>query len=263
MKRAPRFAISSAAVEGAVATIAGAELHHMRDVMRLLPGTEVALFDERGAEYAGVIRDFQARQAVIEISAAARAQAEITSELILAAAVIKGPRMDFLVEKAAELGAAELWPVLCARGVAREVGGERLARWRRLASAAAKQSLAPRATEVIAPLKLEDLIRRLDGGRLCVVLSAGAPALGAVLRQARYTRAIASMRAGGRFHGRRTGGSARGRLHRRGTGRAAAPQRDRGARRAQHRGRNARRIGSMITFEDFVRRSSCHNSGEP
>jgi 16S rRNA (uracil1498-N3)-methyltransferase len=189
MKRAPRFAISSAAVEGAVATIAGAELHHMRDVMRLLPGTEVALFDERGAEYAGVIRDFQARQAVIEISAAARAQAEITSELILAAAVIKGPRMDFLVEKAAELGAAELWPVLCARGVAREVGGERLARWRRLASAAAKQSLAPRATEVVAPLKLEDLIRRLDGGRLCVVLSAGAPPLGAVLRQAR-TRAL-------------------------------------------------------------------------
>ena len=97
--------------------------------------------------------------------------------------------MDFLVEKAAELGAAELWPVLCARGVVREVGGERLARWRRLATAAAKQSLAPRATEVIAPLKMEDLIRRLNEGRLCVVLSAGAPPLGAVLREARQ-RAI-------------------------------------------------------------------------
>ena len=135
MKRAPRFAISSAAVEGAVATVGGAELHHMRDVMRLLPGAEVALFDERGAEYAGVIRDFQARQAVIEIAAAdARAARKPPPSLILAAAVIKGPRMDFLVEKAAELGAAELWPVLCARGVAREVGGERLARWRRLAT---------------------------------------------------------------------------------------------------------------------------------
>ena len=189
MKRAPRFAISSAAVEGAVVLVGGAELHHMRDVMRLLPGAEVALFDERGAEYAGIIQAFEARHAVVEIGAATRARAEAISELVLAAAVIKGPRMDFLVEKAAELGAAELWPVLCARGVAREVGGERLARWRRLATAAAKQSLAPRATEVIAPLKLEDLIRRLNGGRLCVVLSAGAPALGAVLRQAR-TRAL-------------------------------------------------------------------------
>ncbi len=185
MKRTARFAISSAAVDGAVALVGGAELHHMRDVMRLMPGAEVALFDERGAEYAGTIRSFQARHAVIEIAAATRARAEATAGLILAAAVIKGPRMDFLVEKAAELGAAELWPVLCTRGVVREVGGERLARWRRLATAAAKQSLAPRATEVIAPVKVGDLIRRLNGGRLCVVLSAGAPALGATLRKAR------------------------------------------------------------------------------
>lgn len=157
----------------------------MRDVMRLLPGAEVALFDEHGAEYAGTISSFQAHHAVIKIAAVARARAQKTAGLILAAAVIKGPRMDFLVEKAAELGAAELWPVLSARGVMREVGGERLARWRRLATAAAKQSLAPRATEVIAPLKLGDLIQRLNGGRLCVVLSAGAPALGVVLRAAR------------------------------------------------------------------------------
>jgi 16S rRNA (uracil1498-N3)-methyltransferase len=186
MKRAARFAISSAAVEGAVALVGGAELHHMRDVMRLLPGAEVALFDECGAEYAGTILSFQARHAVVEIAAAAtRSRAETTAGLILAAAVIKGPRMDFLVEKAAELGAAELWPVLSARGVVREVGGERLARWRRLATAAAKQSLASRATEVIAPLTLGDLIQRPNGGRLCVVLSAGAPALGAILREAR------------------------------------------------------------------------------
>ncbi len=183
-KIAMRFAISSSAVDGAVALVGGAELHHMRDVLRLAPGAEVALFDERGAEYAGTIRSFQARHAVVEIAAATHARAEATAGLVLAAAVIKGPRMDFLVEKAAELGAAELWPVLCTRGVVREVGDERLARWRRLATAAAKQSLAPRATEVIAPLKLGDLIRRLNGGRLCVVLSAGAPPLGAILRKA-------------------------------------------------------------------------------
>ncbi len=183
-KIAMRFAISSSAVDGAVALVGGAELHHMRDVLRLAPGAEVALFDERGAEYSGTIRSFQARHAVVEIAAARHARAEATAGLVLAAAVIKGPRMDFLVEKAAELGAAELWPVLCTRGVVREVGDERLARWRRLATAAAKQSLAPRATEVIAPLKLGDLIRRLNGGRLCVVLSAGAPPLGAILRKA-------------------------------------------------------------------------------
>lgn len=184
MKRPARFAISSTAVEGAVARVGGAELHHMRDVMRLVAGAEVVLFDERGAEYAGTIRGFEARHAVIEIAGQTRAREKVAADLVLAAAVIKGPRMDFLVEKAAELGAAELWPVLCARGVAREVGGERIARWRRLATAAAKQSLAPRATAIAAPLALGDLIRRLNGGRLCVVLSAGAPPLGAILRKA-------------------------------------------------------------------------------
>jgi 16S rRNA (uracil1498-N3)-methyltransferase len=185
MKRPPRFAISSAAVHGAVALVGGAELHHMRDVMRLVAGAEVALFDEGGAEYTGRIRGFQSRHAVVEISGAARSSAESAAGLILAAAVIKGPRMDFLVEKAAELGAAQLWPVLCARGVVHEVGSERVARWRRLATAAAKQCLAPRPTEVETPLTIADLIRRPNGGRLCVVLKAGAPALGVVLREAR------------------------------------------------------------------------------
>ena len=189
MKQPARFAISSASIEGAVVLVGGAEFHHMRDVMRLAPGAQVALFDERGTEYAGIIRVFQAGHAVVEVTASTHARAEATSELVLAAAVIKGPRMDFLVEKAAELGAAEIWPVLCTRGIAFDVGGERLARWRRLATAAAKQSLAPRTTEVIGPLRLEDLIRRPNGGRLCVVLSAGAPALATVLRGA-HTRAL-------------------------------------------------------------------------
>jgi 16S rRNA (uracil1498-N3)-methyltransferase len=184
MKRPPRFAISSAAVHGAVALVGGAELHHMRNVMRLVAGAEVALFDEGGAEYAGTIRGFQSRHAVVEISAT-RSSAESAAGLILAAAVIKGPRMDFLVEKAAELGATQLWPVLCARGVVHEVGSERLARWRRLATAAAKQCLAPRPIAIETPLTIADLIRRPNGGRLCVVLKAGAPALGMVLREAR------------------------------------------------------------------------------
>ncbi len=183
MKRPPRFAVSSAAIAGALVHIDGPELHHMRDVMRLGPGAEVALFDERGVEYAGRIRGFEARHAIIELAAASVLE-EASARLILAAAIIKGPRMDFLVEKAAELGAAELWPITCARGVVREAGAERLARWRRLATAAAKQSLAPRTLEVRAPLAMEDLIRRGGGGRLCVLLRPGARPLGALLREA-------------------------------------------------------------------------------
>ena len=67
--------------------------------------------------------------------------------------------MDFIVEKAAELGASELWPLVCARGLVRSPGAERLARWRRLALAAAKQSQSPSAMDVRAPIGIDDLIR--------------------------------------------------------------------------------------------------------
>lgn len=182
MKRPPRFAIASSEVDGGLALVGGAELHHMRHVMRLGPGSEVALFDEHGAEYCGRIGHFDPNQAIIEILSVSKAPRR-GAEIIVAPAVIKGPRMDFLVEKAAELGAAELWPILCARGVMHTVGAERLARWRRLATAAAKQSLASGPTEVRPPIAIGDLIRRDKAGRLCVVMSSGAPPLAAMLRR--------------------------------------------------------------------------------
>jgi 16S rRNA (uracil1498-N3)-methyltransferase len=185
MKRPARFSISSADIDGALALIGGAELHHMRNVMRLAPGAPVELFDESGAQYAGPIKKFDARHALVEIAGPIPVRAAPAGDLILAAAIIKGPRMDYLIEKTAELGVSEFLPLLTTRGVARDIGGERLARWRRVANAAAKQSLAPRPPAISSPLGVEDLIRRPMLGRLCIVLSAGAPPLGRMVREAR------------------------------------------------------------------------------
>ena len=181
-----RFAISSATVEGAVALVGGAELHHMRDVMRLAPGAEVALFDERGAEYAGTIRSFQARHAVVEIAAAQRARAASHRRPCPGRGGDQGAADGFPGREGRRTGrggtmaGAVRREGSCARSAAsgsRDGAGSRPRRpsraWRRV------------ATEVIAPLKLGDLIRRLNEGRLCVVLSAGAPAVGRDLREAR------------------------------------------------------------------------------
>jgi 16S rRNA (uracil1498-N3)-methyltransferase len=185
MKRPARFTISSADFDGTVALVGGPELHHMRDVMRLAPGARVELLDESGAQYAGIIRQFEARRAVVEIAGRNSPSPPAAGELMLAAAVIKGARMDYLVEKAVELGAAEIWPLIAARGAVRDVGAERLARWRRLANAAAKQSFAPRSPVISGPISLQDLIRRTTVGRLGFVLSAGAPPLAGLVRDAR------------------------------------------------------------------------------
>ncbi len=189
MNRAARFTITSDSVSGGVARLGGDELHHLRTVMRLKAGARIALIDERGAEYRGVIRSFEARHAVIDVARESPRVARART-VALGAAIIKGPRMDFLVEKAAELGAAELWPIVSARAVARSPGPEKIARWRRLATAASKQSLGAFPMEIRAPLSLAGLIRIVPGDTLRVSCAIGGRPLGAVIRRARPARIL-------------------------------------------------------------------------
>ncbi|HEV3111615.1 MAG TPA: RsmE family RNA methyltransferase [Candidatus Binataceae bacterium] len=178
----PRFAISSANVRGNEAHLAGAELHHLRDVLRLRPGDAVGLVDERGRNLSGRIALIDAAAALIRIERVQEPRG--APPLILALAIIKGPRMDLAVEKAAELGASEVWPLICARCVVRDPGAQRLARWRRLAAAACKQSLASRQVEIKAPLNFGDLLPRVPKGILPVICQAGAPPLALALGRA-------------------------------------------------------------------------------
>jgi len=190
MKRPPRFAITRDSISSGVARLGGDELHHLRDVMRLKAGARIELIDERGAEYDGIIRSFEARHALIEVAQKLTRAAAGARTVALGASIIKGPRMDFLVEKAAELGAAELWPIVSARAVARTPGHEKIARWRRLVAAATKQSFSLFPMEIRPPLGFAGLIRIVPGDTLRVSCAIGAPPLGAVIRRARPQRIL-------------------------------------------------------------------------
>jgi len=182
---APRFAITRAGFENGIARVTGAELHHMRAVARLKPGADVTLLDDHGMLYTGRILRFEPGCALVEVSRSREPDVSGIATVILAAALIKGPRMDFLVEKAAELGAAELWPLVCERSVVHAPGAERLARWRRLALAAAKQSLASRAIELRPPLGVADMARNVPKECLAVLCAPGAEPLAALIRRLR------------------------------------------------------------------------------
>jgi 16S rRNA (uracil1498-N3)-methyltransferase len=186
MSRPPRFLIATDAIADGIARIIGPELHHLRDVLRLAPGAEIALLDSAGIEHSGRLCRFETGCAIIEVTAAhSPPPGPHAASLILAAAIIKGPRMDFLVEKAAELGAATLWPLICGHSVAKSPGIERLMRWKRLAAAAAKQSLVPRSMEISAPLTVAAMAQTVPKGALAIVCSAGAEPLGQLLRRKR------------------------------------------------------------------------------
>ena len=171
MKRAPRFALGSAPDLRGMARLAAKEAHHMRDVMRLEPGDAVTLIDEEGRSYSGTIRGYDREGALVQIVSSQCPRPR--PPLIVAPSIIKGPRMDFLVEKAAELAATELWPIVCARTVGKVPGREKILRWQRLAAAAAKQSLALPPMQVRDAVPFAALIRRVPRDTLALICSAG------------------------------------------------------------------------------------------
>jgi 16S rRNA (uracil1498-N3)-methyltransferase len=80
----------------------------------------------------------------------------------VAQAIPKARRMEFVVEKCTELGACKFLPFYCERSVGRDVGAEKLERWRRLARTAAQQCGRYDVPEIRNPLDFDALIARFD-----------------------------------------------------------------------------------------------------
>ena len=108
-------------ITGERATLTGEEARHLSGVMRARIGDEVTLFDGLGSECAAHVAAIQKQSVELSISAGARCLRELAFELTLAVALPKGDRQKWLVEKATELGATRLIPLITARGVAQPV----------------------------------------------------------------------------------------------------------------------------------------------
>ena len=148
---------------GARVALPPAEAQHALKSLRLKAGDPLVLTDGQGrvarahVEEAGR-RDLVARvDAVEEVPPPAR-------PLWLAAAVVRGPRFDFVIEKATELGVTGFVPLLTRHSEVRPgAGGEKSDRWRRLTLAAAKQSRRAWLPEILPPLDLSGVMRRFPG----------------------------------------------------------------------------------------------------
>ena len=130
------------------------EVHHIRDVMRLKEGIKVTVFDGRGKEYSGSIKDVSKHSVIIDIESSADLIPDIPYKLTLYQAIPKKNKMDFIVEKAVELGADAIIPILTERTVPaiKDNAQKKRDRWSRIARAASKQcgrSVLPEVLEVV------------------------------------------------------------------------------------------------------------------
>lgn len=120
------------------AQLAGPEAHHLAHVMRAKPGETVLLFDGSGCEFTARIERVGRATVDLAVTASARLSRELPAIVILAVALPKGDRQRWLVEKAVELGVAQIVPLRTERSNDRETAGA-LDRLRRAVVEASKQ----------------------------------------------------------------------------------------------------------------------------
>ena len=117
--------------------------HHLIKVLRATTGTVVTLFDGQGLEAEAVVADPNPRQCLVTVSTIEAISRESPTPSRLIQALCLGDKMDWVVEKATELGVQAIQPVQAARSQLRLEGDraeKRLLHWRRIAAAAAAQS---------------------------------------------------------------------------------------------------------------------------
>lgn len=140
---APRFFLPQALVAQGIVVLSESAARHVQ-VLRLQPGDAITLFNGAdGVDWPGEIARIGRREVEVRLGAApARVDRELACDVTLALGVPANDRMDALIEKAGELGAAAIQPLLCERSVVRLAGDRaeaRRAHWQAVAAAASEQ----------------------------------------------------------------------------------------------------------------------------
>ena len=163
---------------GAAVALDAGRAHYLRHVLRARPGERVALFNGRDGEWLARLSALGKRAGEAAVERRTRPQAA-EPDIWLAFAPIKRAPVDFLARKAAELGAAALWPVFTRFTSVERVN---LARLRANAVEAAEQTGRLAVPEVRAPARFDEMLASWPEGRTlfcCDETGAGAPALAA------------------------------------------------------------------------------------
>lgn len=164
---------------GATCELPPAAARHAQ-VRRVQPGDALVLFDGGGAEWPAEVLAMGRQHVQVRVGAPQPVDRELARAVTLAVGMPANERMDWLVEKATELGAAAIQPLVCERSVLR-LAGERAERkrehWQAVAVAAAEQCGRTRVTAVAPPRPLAAWLAALpaDGGARWLLAPGAAP----------------------------------------------------------------------------------------
>lgn len=176
-KSLPRLFVRELLSEGKRVELDHSQAHYLGSVLRLGEGAELLAFDGSSGEWLARVSDASRKRMTLVVEGRTR-EAEAVPDVWLAFAPVKRAQTDWLVEKATELGASRLVPIVTARTIVERVKLERL---EAIAIEAAEQCGRTRLPEISEPLPLAHFLQHRDPSRTLYFAdeAGGEPAAGA------------------------------------------------------------------------------------
>jgi len=163
----PRFYCPQPLLPGSIVDLPEAVAHHLH-VVRQQPGDDLLLFNGEGGQVRARLREVGKRHANAEILAHDAVEAELPYAITLAQGLPEGSKMDWIVEKAVELGVSAIQPLAARRSVVKLAGeraDKRLAHWQAVAVSASEQCGRNRLAGVAKIEEFGRWIAQPDQGR--------------------------------------------------------------------------------------------------
>src|SRR5438874_8989940 len=155
-----RFYISPGNWNPDALSLRDAEAHHARDVLRMKRGDRIVVFNGRGREITSEVVDLSKHEVRLRKLQETETP-PLRCRMTLGQAIPKGKNMDLIVQKAVEIGAVEIAPIISDRTIVQidsESAGQKQSKWQHVAVEAAKQCGQNWLPHIHAPMKLSELL---------------------------------------------------------------------------------------------------------
>jgi 16S rRNA (uracil1498-N3)-methyltransferase len=159
--RLTRVYVDAPVAAGKRLVIEGTAANHVTRVLRLRSGDELTVFDGSGGEFGARIEEFRKDAVVVSVDEHRALDRESPLSLTLAQGISRGERMDWIIQKATELGATRIVPVFTQRSVVRlddKQAQRKLQHWRAITVAACEQCGRNRLPDLATPIEFFDVL---------------------------------------------------------------------------------------------------------
>ena len=154
-----RFYVSKEQITDDKVYIDGTDVNHIKNVLRLEKGDWIIACDKEGTDYVSRISDISSERVVLNIEKVQDSDTELPCKIVLFQGLPKKDKMEFIIQKAVELGVSKIVPVAMKRCVVKlddKKADKKAKRWQTIAEAAAKQSGRGIIPEVTNPVSIKE-----------------------------------------------------------------------------------------------------------